>query len=498
MRQLIAFLACFLLCLPAFADGFSGGGSPTPTGTANQVVVTGTSPPVLSLPNTVIIPGTTFTGSATVPTISLQGSTDNIIYLGTTQPSSNNAINIGDVGSATINVIAIAGTLGAQLGLQDGAGKISYFNAANTFSTALTALTPTANNSITMPNASGTIVLSGANSNLTSLSGLRGTLVFTGSGSGTCTVGVPAAAGTGTVFNFPATNGSSTNVLQTDGAGNTSWAATSSGGPSVSFNSNAPVTTGNASLAIPQQPLVPTSSGILQPLPPSNSYTAGAETVYSTTGSSVPYGICAGPDGRIWVAYLSTSKVAAFTTAGTETVYSTTGSSTPQGICAGPDGRIWVAYAGTNKVAAFTTAGTETVYSTTGSSNPYGICAGPDGRIWVAYSGTNKIGTRDLNLTAGTRSSVTPITTINGSGSGHFYWSMPEQGPSYKVFVLNAAGVTDAGGGTITYPTAFTYTPSIMWGTGTTTFGPACSTTTSTFTLGASTAVTGSVTVEGF
>ena len=461
MRLILALSIGLLCALPACADVITsagnGGGSPTPTGTANQVVVTGTSPPVLSLPNTVIIPGTTFTGSAIVPTISLQGSTANIIYLGTTQPSSNNAINIGDVGSATINVIAIAGTLGAQLGLQDGAGKISYFNAANTFSTALTALTPTANNSIVMPNASGTIVLSGANSNLTSLSGLRGTLVFTGSGSGTCTVGVPAAAGTGTVFNFPATNGSSTNVLQTDGAGNTSWAATSSGGPSVSFNSNAPVTTGNASLAIPQQPLVPTGSGILQPLPPSNSYTVGAETVYSTTGSSSPYGICAGPDGRIWVAYY-----------------------------------------GTNQVAAFTTAGTETVYSTTGSSNPYGICAGPDGRIWVAYSGTNKIGTRDLNLTAGTRSSVTPITTINGSASGHFYWSMPEQGPSYKVFVLNAAAVTDAGGGTITYPTAFTYTPSIQWGTGTTTFGPACSTTTSTFTLGASTAVTGSVTVEGF
>lgn len=50
-----------------------------------------------------------------------------------------------------------------------------------------------------------------------------GPILLPGSSSGSVLLQVAAAAGTATVFTLPATNGSNTNVLQTDGSGNTSW-----------------------------------------------------------------------------------------------------------------------------------------------------------------------------------------------------------------------------------------------------------------------------------
>lgn len=82
--------------------------------------------------------------------------------------------------------------------------------------------------------------------------GAGGSLALRGSGSGSSTIRVPAAAGTGTVFQVPATNGTSGFVLQTDGSGNTSWVATTSGGtvtsvglslPGIFTVSGSPVTT---------------------------------------------------------------------------------------------------------------------------------------------------------------------------------------------------------------------------------------------------------------
>lgn len=55
--------------------------------------------------------------------------------------------------------------------------------------------------------------------------GTNGSLKLFGSTSGDATIKTAAAAGTATIFQLPATNGSSTNLLQTDGAGVTSWVA---------------------------------------------------------------------------------------------------------------------------------------------------------------------------------------------------------------------------------------------------------------------------------
>jgi hypothetical protein len=55
--------------------------------------------------------------------------------------------------------------------------------------------------------------------------GTGGQITFNGATSGSVALSVAAAAGSGTVFQLPATNGTNTYVLQTDGSGVTSWVA---------------------------------------------------------------------------------------------------------------------------------------------------------------------------------------------------------------------------------------------------------------------------------
>lgn len=98
--------------------------------------------------------------------------------------------------------------------------------------------------------ASG-VMSTGANS------GTNGQITFNGSTSGSVVVRAAAVAGTGTIFQLPATNGTNTYVLQTDGAGITSWVPPSSGGSTAfsaltsSTNSTAAMVVGTgASLAV--------------------------------------------------------------------------------------------------------------------------------------------------------------------------------------------------------------------------------------------------------
>jgi hypothetical protein len=73
-------------------------------------------------------------------------------------------------------------------------------------------------------NAASQSIILGANG------GNLGVAKLFGSTSGDVTVKAAAAAGTATVFQLPATNGSNTYVLQTNGSGVTSWVAPSAGG----------------------------------------------------------------------------------------------------------------------------------------------------------------------------------------------------------------------------------------------------------------------------
>ena len=88
----------------------------------------------------------------------------------------------------------------------------------------------------------------------------------------------------------------------------------------------------------------------------------------------------------------------------------------------------------------------------------------------------------------------TPLTTVNGSTSGTFVWSMPFQGTAYKKVAVYFNAVTDAGT-TITYPIAFTNTPYIY---GTAGAIAVLTTNTTTLTIAATTAVTGWAFVEGY
>jgi hypothetical protein len=80
--------------------------------------------------------------------------------------------------------------------------------------------------------------------------GTGGQITLNGATSGSGIIRVNAAAGAGIVFQLPSTNGSNTNVLQTDGAGNTSWSAAGSGtvttltaGTDITLSSGATCTT---------------------------------------------------------------------------------------------------------------------------------------------------------------------------------------------------------------------------------------------------------------
>jgi len=74
--------------------------------------------------------------------------------------------------------------------------------------------------------------------------GTGGQITLNGSTSGSVALRVAAAAGTSTIFQLPATNGSNTNVLQTDGTGVTSWVSAAGGGTVTSITCNGGLTGG--------------------------------------------------------------------------------------------------------------------------------------------------------------------------------------------------------------------------------------------------------------
>ncbi len=122
------------------------------------------------------------------------------------------SVAMGNPTSGTVTLQPVAGALGSvTASLPANTGTIAELNLAQTW---------TAKQTMT---AAGPLEL-GANS------GNVGSVKIYGNTSGDATIVVPAIAGTATRFQLPATNGSNTNVLQTDGSGNTSWVA-SGGSP---------------------------------------------------------------------------------------------------------------------------------------------------------------------------------------------------------------------------------------------------------------------------
>ena len=74
--------------------------------------------------------------------------------------------------------------------------------------------------------------------------GTGGSVTLEGATSGSAVIKVAAAAGTGTVFQIPATNGTNGYVLETDGSGVTSWQAVTGTGTVTSISTTSPITGG--------------------------------------------------------------------------------------------------------------------------------------------------------------------------------------------------------------------------------------------------------------
>ncbi len=173
--------------------------------------------------------------------------------------------------------------------------------------------------------------------------------------------------------------------------------------------------------------------------------------------------------------------------------------SNPTGIVAAPDGNLYI---GDNvgggtiwEVSMRNGGGAIRSTSFATGTSPQGLAIGPEGNLWISTNGASVI---DFPLlkTDGGRASQAGITKIAGS-SGNLYWSMPEQGASYKKVVIDLAAVSMTSH-VITFPTAFTHTPDIVAGLGAATAAAAGSVSTTQYTTGTVTSATGTILIEGF
>ena len=126
------------------------------------------------------------------------------------------------------------------------------------------------------------------------------------------------------------------------------------------------------------------------------------------TAESHPYGITAGPDGRIWFTEESGNNIGRMTTAGevTAELVVPTANCQPAGITTGPDGNLWFAEYGSipKQIVRLTPSGGFTEFplpSPVGA--PAFLTAGPDGNLWFS-----QIGTRNTILDASLRQARSP------------------------------------------------------------------------------------------
>lgn len=112
--------------------------------------------------------------------------------------------------------------------------------------------------------------------------GTGGQITFNGSTSGSVALRVAAAAGTGTIFQLPADNGTNTYVLQTNGSGVTSWVAAAGGGTVTSITCAATLT------CTASNPITTTGTIALN-VGNANAWTA-AQTIQSTSANAFAVG----------------------------------------------------------------------------------------------------------------------------------------------------------------------------------------------------------------
>lgn len=209
---------------PTGATGPGGGVGPTGPQGPNTIiidstaVISGTSGRMLFDKSglTGETTGITTDGAAAL-TVGVQQTTQGSLILGNTAAGSySTTIKSSNSASAawTFTLPTTAGTSGYLL-QTNGSGVSTWFNwlgTSNTF---------TATQNFTAGTSSIDVGANGGN---------NGIITLYGSTSGSVTLQAAAAAGTGTIFQLPATNGTNGYVLSTNGAGVLSWVAQSGGG----------------------------------------------------------------------------------------------------------------------------------------------------------------------------------------------------------------------------------------------------------------------------
>jgi virginiamycin B lyase len=151
----------------------------------------------------------------------------------------------------------------------------------------------------------------------------------------------------------------------------------------------------------PPGTLGPTATATLTAYPiPGPSATA-------TSNARDAFGLTAGPDGAMWIAFAgsndpnNTKYIGRMTTDGSSyTEYpiplpTGTEGQSPQFITSGADGKLYFSDNAGYKIGVMTTSGAVTEYPLPSGNAPHGIVLGPDGNVWFVaenYAGTSTVG----------------------------------------------------------------------------------------------------------
>lgn len=222
------------------------------TGNSGVLITSAGGVPSISstLPSTV---QGNITSTGTIATGVWNGTSIDLAHGGT---NANLTASVGGIFYSTASAGAIlSGTATAALPLLSGAsaaptwatvsypasatsGGVAYFssNTAMASSAALTA------NAVVLGGGAGAAPATTANATMSAgqltlgqTGSVAGKIVLSGSTSGTGTIQTPAAAGTGTLFQIPDTNGSNGQVLTTDGTGVLTWTSVAGTGTVTSI-----------------------------------------------------------------------------------------------------------------------------------------------------------------------------------------------------------------------------------------------------------------------